>query len=285
MKLVKIAGRVALVVVCTAGAFIFAPCNKAQQAIQVTSDPQLSGGRYVPFTAHVVEELFDGITTSPADVNEITIGRKSDGSEVTMTTNHSSDTQDDLLISILDVPGSKLISLFPRTKSSMTIYLSPDGLKDALSIDKCPENLSELDDHSNLSGYDVVKYQENDGPGDRYTTSDEWIAPKLACFVMDDVSEVHSDSWSAWNRKMVTSLTEGEPAISMFEVPTGFVERSPRELNALWKSTFGIAFMPDSSIENLERQYRQGRSEPESKATAKPERVAAASNSRDEQNR
>jgi hypothetical protein len=141
----------------------------------------------------------------------------------------------------------------------MTFYLSPKHLQDALSVDKCPENLHELCEHSQLLDYDVVRYKSEWDSKDP-DLDDEWIAPELACFAMKDIFTAGD---GPWNRKTVVSLKEGEPSSSLFEIPPDFVERSPDQLNALWKSTFGAPFLPDNALANLQSQYNFQRTTPQ----------------------
>lgn len=227
---------------------------------------QQSDATYVAFTAHIVEEMFaSGAAVQPVDVHDITFARRSDGSEVTSTSVHSPDKlQVGQSVGILDVHSSKEISLEPFTKSSMTFYLSPKQLNQTLDSRHCPANVDELGEHSKILDYDVVrhrfKWDDGSGSDPESPTDDEWIAPYLACFTLKEIFAV---SWGAWNRSTVVSLTEGEPPTSMFDIPDGYVERSPSEMAAKWTDTFpGSKYVPDSSIRNMDQQYYRQRSGP-----------------------
>jgi hypothetical protein len=211
--------------------------------------------KYVPFTAHIIEESFDGAASNePARVTDIYFGRRSDGSESTATMVHSPDNAKVApLVDILEIDSSKQIELEPFTKTMMTFQLSFAKLSELLDSRHCPVDLRETDVHSQILGYNVVRYQEMSGSDNRQITEDEWVAPYLACFTL---KEIFATGMGPWNRTTVASLIEGDPPSSMFEIPPGYVERSPDELAAIWSATFpGSEWMPAASVGNLDQQY------------------------------
>jgi hypothetical protein len=217
---------------------------------------QRSTTTYVPFTARMVEEEFPSASAvQPGLVQNITFARRSNGSEVKSITEPSPDNlQVGQLVSILDVSASTQITLEPFTKSIMTFFLSQKALDRAIDSNKCPTDLNDLNEHSKILGYDVVRHREK---WDVLATDDEWIAPDLACF---SLKKIFAASWGAWNRTTVVSLTEGEPPTSMFDIPAGYVERSPSGLETAWSGIFrGSQFLPDSSIRNMDQTYYRGR--------------------------
>ena len=220
---------------------------------------------YVPFAAQIVEESFgDSAAVKPVTVQNIIYGRQSNGSEASLTSVHSPDNQQTAqLVYILDVNSGKEIQLEPFTKSSMTFYLSKEQLTQTLDSRHCPTNVNALTEHSKILNYDVVRYRDNSGSSAESPTDDmddEWIAPRLACFVL---KEIFTESSGPWNRRTVVSLTEGEPPSSMFNIPPEYVERSPREMAAKWSDTFpGSKFLPDSSIRNMDQRYYRERPGP-----------------------
>jgi hypothetical protein len=226
---------------------------------------QPAAAMYVPFTAQIVEESFgNSAAVKPATVQNIVYGRQSNGSEASFTSVHSPDNQQTAeLVYILDVNSRKEIQLEPFTKSSMTFYLSEEQLTQSLDSRHCPTNFDALTEHSKILNYDVVRYRDNSGSSAESPTDDiddEWIAPRLACFVLKDIFTVSS---GPWNRRTVVSLTEGEPASSMFSIPSEYVERSPSEINTAWRTIFpGTEFLPDASVRTVEQRYYRERRGP-----------------------
>jgi hypothetical protein len=226
---------------------------------------QPAAATYVPFAVQIVEESFgNSAAVKPVTVQNIVYGRQSNGSEASFTSVHSPDNQQTAeLVYILDVNSRKEIQLEPFTKSSMTFYLSEQQLTQSLDSRHSPTNVDALIEHSKILNYDVVRYRDNSGSSAESPiddVDDEWIAPRLACFVLKEIFTVGGGQW---NRRTVVSLTEGEPPSSMFNVPREYVERSPSEMASKWSDTFsGAKFLPDSSIRNMDQRYYRQRPGP-----------------------
>lgn len=209
------------------------------------------GGSVIPFTAHIVEKHFiDMGATKPSRVNNIVFGRRSIGSEATVTSVKSPDElQDGQVVYILDVTSSKEIELESFTKSEMTFYLPRSELTLRLDSSRCPANINESSEHSKMLNYDVVRTR-TEGRSD---AQEQWVAPYLSCFAL---KEIYSKNGGAWNDKTVVDVTEGEPPYSMFEIPPDYVERSPSQIAALWSAMFpGSKWMSDNSIKSFDENY------------------------------
>jgi hypothetical protein len=216
---------------------------------------QSSQPTYVPFTAHEVKQEFASATANkPVAVEYITIARRSDGSEAKSTTVNSPDKRTaGWVADIVDLKSLKRIAVDSLTKSTMTFYLSPTEMKQVLYSTDCPANVNTLTDHSTILGYDAVRRRIKYGSQPRYSVDDRWIAPALACLPLKDT---YVSSRGPWNLETTVSLTVGEPSSSLFAVPSGYVERTPTEVESVWSVTFpGYTWMPTSEVEGLERNY------------------------------
>jgi hypothetical protein len=206
---------------------------------------------FVPFSAHLVEKHYATLNAlQPAATNEISVGRRRDGSEVEITSVHSPDkSQIGSSVYILDVNSSREIQLEPFTKSIMTFYLSPSELAERLGSKRCPGTITQLTEHSNMLNYDVVRGKDEY----RKATADKWLAPSLSCFKL---KEVYSTADGAWNEKIAVSLTEGEPQASMFEIPSDYIERSPSQIADVWTVVFpGSIWMSDQAATSFDKNY------------------------------
>lgn len=87
----------------------------------------------------------------------------------------------------------------------------------------------------------------------RRDTTEEWMAPALACFVMKGTFTTSS---GAWNRMTVVSLTKGQSSPSMFTPAVNYIERSPAQLEQVYADKFsGAVWLPPNALENVERNY------------------------------
>jgi hypothetical protein len=241
----------ALTIIAALAAFLLSPSSK----------PQLVAAAYVPFTAHLVEDHFaNAAASASASIQYITVERKADGSEATLIAVNSPDMQTGSLDDILDVPSHTHVTVESFTKSTMTFYLSGSQLNNELARRHCPADVNALTQHSTILGYDIVRYHVQYGPyppRTRYDTDDKWMALAFACFALKEISGASS---GAWNRTTVVSLTEDEPAASLFAVPAGYIERTPAQLAAKWARMFpGSDWMPADSLQRLQRNYNSHR--------------------------
>ncbi|MGH9747459.1 MAG: hypothetical protein ACRD59_15295 [Candidatus Acidiferrales bacterium] len=212
---------------------------------------QTSSESFVPFTAHLVEKHYATLNAlQPAATNEISVGRRRDGSEVEIISVHSPNKgQIGSLVYILDVASSREIQLEPFTKSIMTFYLSPSELAARLSSKRCSGNVAQSTDRSKMMNYDVVISKNEYRKG----TADKWLAPYLSCFTL---KEVYSSADGAWNEKIADSLTEGEPQASMFEIPSDYIERSPSQIADAWTVVFpGSMWMSEKAATSYDGNY------------------------------
>jgi hypothetical protein len=143
-------------------------------------------------------------------------------------------------IEILDVRNSELVKLEPFTKSKTTVLLrSAADMQDELrKHDTC--NAAGLVGDSLVSanriwdtvlGYSVTQVVKrwND------VRLEKWVAPQLDCYPLR--SHV-SDSRGPYEEVTVTKVEEVQPPDSMFEVPPGYTEASPSEVEALYTSKY-----------------------------------------------
>jgi hypothetical protein len=230
-------------------------------ALSQSGRAQLRGHQFLPFTAKIDEEHFErSRATVPGSVTHITWQRTSDGSEVSFTSVTSPDEQRrGQLVEGFIVASKTQYVLEPFTHSIMTYHLSGTEVEGILNSKRCPSDINELKEHSEMFGLDVVRRREkadftNTGGFD---ITDDWMAPDLACFTL---REIYSVSDGPWNRRTVISLVRGEPPSSMFDIPANYVERSPSELSHIWKTLFGAPFLRDGSLNAYEKRYLSHRS-------------------------
>lgn len=200
---------------------------------------QSAEANFTPFTAHAVKKYFGAATaTLPAATSQITFGRKSDGSQARFITVPSPvGGKVGQIGNIFDVGALAERDLEPFIRSVSTYYLSHAEVTQRLESEACPGDIDSLTEHAMILGYEVVELKEkHDFHAGDYVTVEKWVAPDLACFALSRIERLSS---GPWNEETVTSLTIGEPPESMFEVPSGYVERSPGEAAAAYAAEFG----------------------------------------------
>jgi hypothetical protein len=66
--------------------------------------------------------------------------------------------------------------------------------------------------------------------------SESWVALDLDCFPMQ---EIQTSEAGARNEFTATRVEEGEPAASLFTIPSDYVERSPGQIEAVYVARYG----------------------------------------------
>lgn len=99
-------------------------------------------------------------------------------------------------------------------------------------------------------GYAIVGYcQSINGE-----TSERLVASALDCYAM---REVYRSPGGSWHEKYVTSVLEGEPPDSVFEIPAHYREHSPTELNQLYMNAFGLEYFPKGRLTKAGETYQR----------------------------
>ncbi|HEY6290188.1 MAG TPA: hypothetical protein VI455_01320 [Terriglobia bacterium] len=117
-----------------------------------------------------------------------------------------------------------------------------------------------------MLGYDTVVVQTAKplAPGETIERT-EWRAPALDCFTLKEVSAFRQpDSRSTRTTREALLVAEGEPSASLFEIPVGYVERTPSELFAERARRFPNepADTPDKTttmLDGVYQSYHKGR--------------------------
>jgi hypothetical protein len=161
---------------------------------------------------------------------------------------------------INDFDKERQVFLEPLTKSVMTMSYPQ---REQLSLlhgsweETCPkatdDNTKISDDGTVLLGYHVLHLVTRSTPD---WTTERWMAPELECFSLRELNS----RGGARNELVVTSLTEGEPPMELFQIPADYVERSPREFESLYRDVTGRPSPWGPTFTNrLDDQYQKRR--------------------------
>jgi hypothetical protein len=164
-----------------------------------------------------------------------------------------------MLAQILDNDREAELFLEPVTRSVTSIPYSrsdQNGFIAGVWEETCPKDDKEmtvLPGGPVLFGYStlhvVKKWNSN-------RTTERWMAPELECFSLKEVDILSA----ARDEIAVTSIQEGEPSIDLLRPPAGYTERSPAEVESLYKATTGArSLWGETLARRLEAQYRAGR--------------------------
>jgi hypothetical protein len=217
----------------------------------------VSQGRMRPFIAEIIEKHFDQkgrLAPLPGGIDYITIGRRSDGSQVRFLPIQDPDGSFSLPRNIFDVSG-KQVTVFPDTKSVSTYYIDSGSVADHIAnFESCPPEAENPDaPRSSRLGYEVVEITTQTITRRGKEKDDRWVAPALNCFAFADT---YTGVFGSRNASEVINIFEGEPPDSWFAVPKGYTERSPSQLAAAYAARFpGHKFMPDWSAAMGDRSY------------------------------
>jgi hypothetical protein len=101
-----------------------------------------------------------------------------------------------------------------------------------------------------MLGYRVVKIVTKYG-GDTKTI---WVAPALDCYALESEFTTHD---GRRRTELVTALREGQPTDDLFEVPAGYVVRTPAEIQAQYSQRIpGAAYLSERDVERLMNRYK-----------------------------
>jgi hypothetical protein len=119
---------------------------------------------------------------------------------------------------------------------------------------------------STILGYDVILVQRNlPGPGKgQKSTIESWRAPALDCYPLRETyTWVGSDGRGPKNVREVTSIIVGEPDASLFQIPSGWTERSPSQTFQEFRRRYpaqGSHVNPESpQVVEMDKRYNDRR--------------------------
>ena len=193
--------------------------------------------------------------SGPSKLHKTIFARKADGSWVEITATGSPAGKMGELRTFWDVASGKEVTLEPATKSAMTYFLTPEEMRAKIGdSESCPPEVENpTAQHERILGYDALKATEGDpGPHGSEQFVEAWVVRELGCYALRR-SEVWTDG--PHNQIETTRVSEIQPPAWMFEVPPGYVERSPSQLSNEWAAKFGQAFLGDSAIATMEKKY------------------------------
>ncbi|MBL8292296.1 MAG: hypothetical protein JNN08_10700 [Bryobacterales bacterium] len=132
---------------------------------------------------------------------------------------------------ILDLARAEEIALDPLTESITTTPLRRDNVEFYRTLATATDC---TDDHSvvrnTMLGYDVVRDVQTIGRQTaRIMRREIWRAPDLGCLPLKEtltIGRTEADASAATIRE-VLKIEEGEPDAALFELPAGYIERSP----------------------------------------------------------
>ncbi len=235
---------VAVFLLCVGMAFL---------ATYLTSPPQSHGATFRPFTVNEVQQMF-GNANDPLVTIHATFARRSDGSWSHTYDVKAQDHVPREAVEFLDVSSAIFVHAEPVTRSIMTRHLALAELPDYVraGVRGCDGSEDKPDlQRSAMLGFDVVRIETKEGSG----TELKLVAPMLDCYPLRDVFTAVDGRRTATS---VIAIREGEPSSNLFEPPQGYLERSPKEIQALYGQIIpGAKLFDDRQLPALEQRYRR----------------------------
>ena len=163
------------------------------------------------------------------------------------------------IVDIVDIPAGQRIYLEPLSKSKHTLRYTPQELAQSfldLPSESCPSDLEWLDRNGVFFGYHTRHSVEQVTPTWREET---WMIPELQCYPVKQLDYLlKANLVEAHNEAVVTSLTVGEPTAAAIPDPSGYVERSPKEVEKeVERLSPGRKFWGATVVDQMERQYQR----------------------------
>ncbi len=214
--------------------------------------PTVHGYQATPFLVRQAEKMFQE-GSSRSDVSDETFARRGDGSWSFSHTGRAADGSSAHVLEYFDLVRMISVGTEYVTRSVMTTAVKASEIPTYLEAGFIPcSGLKagyEAGPHSRILGYDTILLSESDKEG----TDLRWVAPALDCYPLRSVyrtTEGRHDDFEA------SAVEEVEPPAILFEVPSGYVERSPKEIQALYAEQIpGAEVYPKEVLERLERRY------------------------------
>lgn len=182
------------------------------------------------FVVHRTEKSFkEG--SNRAFVSEQTFARRADGSWSLSRTGRAADGGSTHGLEYFDSVRMIYVHTEPVTRSVMTRAIPAADAQRQLEAGFKPcGGLNagyESGPHSTMLGYDVIEVSESKKAG----TEIDWVAPALDSFALRSVFRTPDGGRDDFD---VSEVQEVNPPANLFEVPPGYVERSPKEIQALY---------------------------------------------------
>lgn len=204
-----------------------------------------------PFIAQKIESVFsDGDAAKPVKQVYFTIARRSDGSETTVLAINSPRGESGQATEINDARRGRSVTLEPFTRSVTTFYYPANKLLEGIRSEAtaCGMATTSRTEPIAILGYHVSKVMEN--------TFDRWeslVAPGLNCYPLQQTITFRD---GGRNERKVTIVIEGEPPDYMFDIPSGYIERSPSQVSAAYGAKFpGHTLWSPKTLQTLDKRY------------------------------
>jgi hypothetical protein len=187
-----------------------------------------------PFTATIVERMYAGDATAPVHVENYISAVRGDGSQVKDFKRQvmPNGGWGDMRV-ISDLSARRRTTVDPSTESVTTYpYSDKAAARLATPPSACSSNANAP--HATLLGYDTVMVQTAlpGAPGETRELT-QWLAPALNCFALKETMTFHQpDSASSRTTTEAVLVKVGEPSKSLFDIPAGYVERTPSQVFA-----------------------------------------------------
>jgi hypothetical protein len=166
------------------------------------------------------------------------------------------------MVSIMDTPHRQMITLEPFTRSKITETYTDKEFAAIISTnldENCPAGGPPTAGGGTPYGgaffghAAVYSKSMDDIRSGGILAVERWTVPDLNCFAVKEIATRGTMRVEA----RVDSLTEIEPPSDMFNVPSGYTERSPLEMEGAYKERFGAGFWGEQIAAGLERRYRR----------------------------
>lgn len=217
--------------------------------------PVARGAGSLAFTVQELERRYAKGGTDPVQVSEVTYARRPDGSWSHTYSAVGEDGQSRQVLEYVDFARMNAAHLEPVTGSVTTFPLvDRDVPAEATAVFKGCDGSESIARarHSKILGYDVVEVSKTYGA----ETEVNWVAPALDCFSLQSTASMNGSH----NEVTATSVRVGEPSAALFETPAGYVERSPKEVQALYSTRVsGGRLFTDKMLEQVESRYQKAR--------------------------
>jgi hypothetical protein len=190
------------------------------------------------------------------------LARRSDGSTVERYEVASPSGEFGEVIDGSDLRIGKGFVLEPFTRSLTTFYLSDREIGQRRAAqDACGESevrtaLSAAPRTSEprpaVLGFDLVRV-DYAPPSSRRVEIVRWVAPSLGCLALRETQSFPATG--GHNDLEIVGLNQAEPPDSAFDIPDGYVERSPAEVEAAYSAKYGKPYYGQPAVAAIDKRY------------------------------
>ncbi|MGH9431354.1 MAG: hypothetical protein ACRD3T_07410 [Terriglobia bacterium] len=188
---------------------------------------QANDSNLTPFTVTEVTRMFDR-NGMVRDVDETTHALRGDGSRVFLR--RAVNGSQVGIKTVVNTGSATRTTVDARTESTTTYQLTKDEVARLRSPAACSAQNTE---HRVILGFDTIKSIKTFTNGEGEIRGESWLAPALDCYALRSTEVLSKkDGTTRRNEMEATSVVTGEPDARLFEIPSGYTERSPSEVFA-----------------------------------------------------